>query len=85
MMSSSLSERYCSQGEDIPIAGCRDVSTNKIANECFLFVREIKFTRRFLLLGGRGVEWLVKHNDYILFVREILLMRIIPLLGGGVY
>ena len=48
-------------------------------------VREIKFTRRFSLLGGRGLEWLVKQNDAILFVREILLMRRIPLLGGGVY
>ena len=48
-------------------------------------VREIKFTRRFSLLGGRGVEWLVKNNDVILFVREILLTRTLPLLGGGVY
>ena len=46
-------------------------------------VREIKFTRSFPLLGGRGLEWLVKHNDAILFVREILLTRRIPLLGGG--
>ena len=46
-------------------------------------VREIKFTRRFSLLGGRGVEWLVKNNDVILFVSEILLTRKIPLLGGG--
>ena len=46
-------------------------------------VREIKFTRRFPLLGGRGVEWLVKHNDDILFVREILVTRRIPLLGEG--
>ena len=48
-------------------------------------VREINFTRSFPLLGGRGLEWLVKHNDAILFVREILLMRRIPLLGVRVY
>ena len=54
-------------------------------NESFLLVREIKFTRSFPLLGGRGLEWLVKQNDAILFVREILLMRGILLLGGGVY
>ena len=48
-------------------------------------VREIKSTRRFSLLGGRGVEWLVKNNDVILFVREILLTRTLPFAGGGVY
>ena len=48
-------------------------------------VRDIKFTRSFPLLGGRGLEWVIKHNDAILFVREILLMRRIPLLGVGVY
>ena len=44
-------------------------------------VREIKFTRSFSLLGGRGLEWLVNHNDASLFVREVLLMTKIPLLG----
>ena len=37
------------------------------------------------MLGGRGVECLVKNNDAILFVREILLTRRSPLLRGGVY
>ena len=37
------------------------------------------------MLWGRGLEWLVKHNDAILFVREIFLTRTLPLLGGGVY
>ena len=46
-------------------------------------VREIKFTRRFSLLGGRGLEWLVMYNGVILFVREIFLTKRIPLLGGG--
>ena len=38
--------------------------------------------RRFPLLRGRGLEWLVMYNDVILFVREILLKRRIPLLEG---
>ena len=57
--------------------------TNKIAIRVLFFVRKIKFRRRFSLLGGRGVEWLVKNNDVILFVREILLTRTLPLLGEG--
>ena len=46
-------------------------------------VREIKITRRFSLLGGRGLEWLVMYNRVIVFVREIFLTKRIPLLGGG--
>ena len=35
------------------------------------------------MLGGGGLEWLVKYNGVIHFVRDILLTRRIPLLGGG--
>ena len=46
-------------------------------------VREIKFTRRFPLIKGRGLKWLVMYNDVILFVGEIMLKGRINLLGGG--
>ena len=39
--------------------------------------------RKFILLGGRELEWLVKYNDVILFVRDILLTRRIPWLEEG--
>ena len=40
--------------------------------------------RKFILLGVRELEWLVKYNNVILFVRDILLTSRITWLEEGV-